>query len=159
MKLFQRVFFWRYSPPIYAAVHHGFARCTNDTVQEGLTKFMKEICFFISKRMTRGISESLHADINRARLTACEVGFFITILKNTLAPLFEEPLKFFAHGHIFRRLWYIVLQTFHSDKENLHSDFEYTVYCSLNMQSWWNQLVLSLCLVLGPSHCVVSYSI
>ena len=33
-------------------------------------------CYCISKRMTRGIEESLHAQITRARLTACEVGVF-----------------------------------------------------------------------------------
>ena len=30
----------------------------------------------------------------------------ITTLKNNPTPLFEEPLKFIVHGHIFERLLY-----------------------------------------------------
>ena len=39
-------------------------------------------CYCISKRIARGIAESLHAYITRARLTVYEVGVFsITTLK------------------------------------------------------------------------------
>ena len=58
----------------------------------------------------RGIAESLHAQITRARLTACEVGVFsreISQLENMPTPLFEEPLKFIAHWRIFERLRYV----------------------------------------------------
>ena len=52
----------------------------------------------------------LKTGVTRARLTLCEVGVFfernITTLENTPAPLFVEPLKFIAHGHIFERLQY-----------------------------------------------------
>ena len=55
-----------------------------------------------------GIAKSLHVyvRVNRARLTACEVGVFLREItpKNTLTPLFEE-LKFITQKHIFERLW------------------------------------------------------
>ena len=60
-------------------------------------------CYCISKHITkRGIAESLHAYIYRARLTACEVGvFFITTLKNMPTSFFVELLKFIVHWSIF----------------------------------------------------------
>ena len=48
----------------------------------------------------KGIAESLHVQITRARLTVCEVGIFTT-LENTPTPLL---LKFIAHRRIFKRL-------------------------------------------------------
>ena len=49
----------------------------------------------------RGIAESQHAYINRAKLIACEVGIFSRGRYNSRKyahPLFEEPLKFTAMG-------------------------------------------------------------
>ena len=60
-------------------------------------------CYCISKLMTKRIAESLHAYITRARLTACEVGVFS---RDMPTPLFEEPLKFIAHGRIFVKFRY-----------------------------------------------------
>jgi len=31
------------------------------------------------------------------------------VLENTPTPLFEQPLKFISHGHIFESLWYYTI--------------------------------------------------
>ena len=65
-------------------------------------------CYSISMQVhnKRGIAGSLHAYINKARLTKCEVGVF---LREISYALFEKPLKFIAHGCIFKRLRYYQL--------------------------------------------------
>ena len=62
--------------PIYAAVH---AVMLKKHRRGSMKADMHHCCYCISKHMTRGIAESLHAQITRARLTACEVGVFSKI--------------------------------------------------------------------------------
>ena len=58
--------------------------------------------------------QALKNHINRARLTTCEVGTFSReTSQNMPIPLFEEPLEFIAHGHIFKRLQYMYMHTLH----------------------------------------------
>ena len=63
-------------------------------------------CYCISKHRTKKVLQN-HCICTqiRARLTACEVGREISTLENTPTLLFEKPLKFITHGHIFERLW------------------------------------------------------
>ena len=63
-------------------------------------------CYCISKRRTKKALQNhcIHTQI-RARLTACEVGREISTLENTPTLLIEKPLKFIAHGRIFKSLW------------------------------------------------------
>ena len=65
-------------------------------------------CYYITKCMTTtttNIAKSLHEYLNRATLTACEVGvLFWEKLHNSwkyTLPLIEEPQV--SHGHIFER--------------------------------------------------------
>ena len=52
----------------------------------------------------RGIAESLHAQITRARLTACEVGVFSREISQL--EKIRPPPSFRSHGRIFERLRY-----------------------------------------------------
>jgi len=49
--------------------------------------------------------------LNGVGLLSNEVCLFLRerVLENTPTPLFEQPLKFIGHEHIFERLWYIIL--------------------------------------------------
>ena len=60
-------------------------------------------CYFISKCTCnkRGSAEPLHAYLDMARQTVFERN--ISTLKYIPTPLFEEPLKFIAHGHTYFR--------------------------------------------------------
>ena len=77
-------FLTKICPPIYAAVHAVMLskkHRRSSTVQEEGLYVMKAdtiCCNCVSKQAhdKRGIEESLHAQITRARLTACEVGVF-----------------------------------------------------------------------------------
>ena len=46
---------------------------------------------------------------NRVGLLSNGIGLFSRerVLENTPTPLFEQPLKFIAHGHIFKYLQYM----------------------------------------------------
>ena len=59
----------------------------------------------------RNIEESLHAYINRARLTVCGGGCIfersITTLKNMPSPLREGATKLYCPWEYFERLWYM----------------------------------------------------
>ena len=69
-------------PPIYAAVHAVMLskkhRRSSTTQEEGLTNEGRHNLLLLHKQAhdKRGIAESLHAQITRARLTVCEVGVF-----------------------------------------------------------------------------------
>ena len=55
---------------------------------------MKLDTICISKHMTKQ-AELLHAYINKARLTTCEVGvFYITTLENTPTPVYHTSQKY-----------------------------------------------------------------
>ena len=74
----KRAFLSKVRPPIYTAVH---AVMLSKKHRRSSTERVYD---------KRGIAESLHAYINKARLrTVCEVA---TTLENTPTPLFEEPL-------------------------------------------------------------------
>ena len=69
--------------------------------EEGLTNEGRHHLLLLRKQAhdKGGIAESQHTYITIARLTACEVGVFYHNSRR-YAHLFEEPLKFIAHGHI-----------------------------------------------------------
>jgi len=50
---------------------------------------------------------------NRVDLLSNKVGLFSgeRVLENTPTPLFEQPLKFITHGHIFKSLRYYTVVT------------------------------------------------
>ena len=60
--------------PIYAAVQA--VMLSKQHRRSSMKADMHHCCYCVSKRMTRGIADSLHAQISRARLTACEVGVY-----------------------------------------------------------------------------------
>ena len=64
--------------------------------EEGLAIEGKHILLLLHKEVhdKKGITEPLQVYMNKA-------GLIITTLVNMPTPLFEEPLKFISHGHIF----------------------------------------------------------
>ena len=70
-------------------------------------------CYCRNKCMRRGIAESLHAYMNRARLTACM--WVVGVWSREVSQLSkythtdDEPPKFISHGHIFLRDSYVYI--------------------------------------------------
>ena len=62
---------------------------------------MHHCCYCVSTKGKRGIAESLHAQITRARLTACEVGVFLReisqLWENMPTPSFSHHLSSWAY--------------------------------------------------------------
>ena len=65
-------------------------------------------CYCVSKRMTKGALQN-HCMQLYGQTNCVSGGVYITTFENMPTPLFEEPLTFIAHGHIFKRLLYIQL--------------------------------------------------
>ena len=80
-------------PPIYAAVH---AVMLSKKHQRSSSKADMHAPLHKQAHDKRGIAEPLHAQITRARPTACEVGVFLrelSTLKNTPTPSFRSHLS------------------------------------------------------------------
>ena len=62
------------------------------------------ICCYCHKQAhdKKDIEESLHAQMIRAKLTACEVGVFSRESRKYAQHFCQEPLKFIADGHILK---------------------------------------------------------
>ena len=106
-KVAKGAFLSKVCPPIYAAVHVHAVMLSKKQQRSSVKADMHHCCLRKQAHDKRGIAESLHAQIARARLTLRIFERNITTLENTPTSLFLEPLKFIAHGRIFERLRYI----------------------------------------------------